>query len=240
MDLVILASVLAFGGLFALTGLFDVGDSAGDNPDPDNPDPANPDDPPFVHGGAGDDSLEATFGTLSGWRGDDDLDLAGTAHGYGNQGDDRIFAGDSGQAHGGQVNDRLEVRAADNLDRRSGCGCDEFVPHIVIRIAKEGGACDRRQRLRCPGYIADRRSTASSDRQGYRTCAVVVGRWSTEEKEAASIVVPCPVTVGGNGFVNGLHVRCDRIECWKCVGAQGRLANSAKTKGNDRRKGHKA
>ncbi len=108
MDLVILASVLAFGGLFALTGLFDGGDSGGDNPDPDNPDPENPDDPPFVHGGAGDDSLGATFGTLSGWRGDDDLDLAGTAHGYGNQGDDRIFAGDSGQAHGGQGNDRLE------------------------------------------------------------------------------------------------------------------------------------
>lgn len=104
MELLILGSVLMWAGLFAATGLFDGNDNSND----DNAEP-NPDDPPFVHGGKGDDSLAAEDGTLSGWGGDDTLDLSGDAHGYGNQGDDTITAHDTSQAHGGLGDDRINA-----------------------------------------------------------------------------------------------------------------------------------
>lgn len=99
MDLLILGSVLMCAGLFALGGLFDGGDNSNDEDAPPNPND--------IHGGKGDDSLSAEDGTLSGWRGDDTLEVSGDAHGYGNQGEDTLNAADTGQAHGGLGDDRI-------------------------------------------------------------------------------------------------------------------------------------
>lgn len=118
MDLLILGSLLLTGGLLSLAGVFDGGDDNADNSDPEPPE--------INHGTWGDDTLNGDKGLLSGWGGDDTLNLSGSAEGHGDEGDDTIHASSQDAAsYGGAGNDTLDGSA--NFDAHGGDGNDDLV-----------------------------------------------------------------------------------------------------------------
>jgi len=77
-ELLILGSVLLFGGLMALGGLFDGGDDEGE-PAPDEATP-------------GADTLTGDTGVVAGLGGGDTITLTGDAKGFGGRGDSTMAA----------------------------------------------------------------------------------------------------------------------------------------------------
>jgi Ca2+-binding RTX toxin-like protein len=114
MELLILGSLLMFGGVFAAFDLLGNDDDATDPSEPD-----------IRHGGAGSDSMTGQAGeTIAGWGGDDDLSLTGDASAYGNQGNDTIEAEDQSPSYGGAGNDSMY--GGDSAEGYGGGGNDEM------------------------------------------------------------------------------------------------------------------
>jgi Ca2+-binding RTX toxin-like protein len=115
----ILGGFLAFGALMFGVDLF----SGHHETTPDEPDPGVD----SVHGGAGDDTLSADHGLLSGWGGDDQLDGFGDATLYGDLGNDTLFAHDASVANGGDGDDVLD--GSEGSDLRGDAGNDTLFAH---------------------------------------------------------------------------------------------------------------
>lgn len=144
-EMLILASIMVVGGLFAVDGIFD--DNRHTDPDP-------PVDDTDVHGTTGNDTLTDDHRVIWGEDGDDLLTVSGTAVAHGGTGNDNISASDTCDAIGGSGNDTLTgcdgaqlfsgsgddvVSAEDYVHAHGGAGNDQMVSHGHATLYGEDG-----------------------------------------------------------------------------------------------------
>jgi RTX calcium-binding nonapeptide repeat (4 copies) len=115
MDFLLLSSLVIFGGLLSLAGLFD----GNGNSDSDTGEET-------LHGGAGADTLAGNGQShVEGWGGNDDLTLIGHDIGQGNAGDDHLHSTSrNAVSYGGDGDDTLDGNT--NLSAHGDAGNDDL------------------------------------------------------------------------------------------------------------------
>jgi len=127
MEMLILASIMMFGGAFAFDVFGHSGDDSADPPDDGN-----------IHGTAADDSLSHDHGVIWGEAGDDSLAASGSAVARGGEGNDSITATGTGEAQGGCGDDT--ICGSDEAHVFSGDGDDVVTANGYVLA--HGGAGD--------------------------------------------------------------------------------------------------